>query len=69
MSAATPAATLAVPAKWDAKEYRRMVSASYRDGKLLVLFEDRTRGRPRGGPRRAAGNHGSTMGAAGGVAV
>jgi len=36
------AATLAVPAKWDAKEYRRMVSASYRDGRLVVLFEDGT---------------------------
>jgi DNA-binding Xre family transcriptional regulator len=35
-------ATLAAPAKWDAKEYRRMVSATYRDGNLLVLFEDGT---------------------------
>lgn len=36
------AATLVAPAKWDTKEYRRMVSASYRDGKLIVLFEDGT---------------------------
>src|SRR6266508_1044454 len=36
------AATLAAPAKWDTREYRRIVSASYRDGRLIVLFEDRT---------------------------
>lgn len=34
------AATLATPATWDTKEYRRMVSANYRDGKLIVRFED-----------------------------
>lgn len=36
------AVTLAAPAKWDTREYRRMVSATYRDGKLVVLFEDGT---------------------------
>ncbi len=37
------AATLAAPAKWDTKEYRRIVSASYQDGRLTVLFEDGAR--------------------------
>ncbi len=36
------ATKLAAPATWDTKEYRHMVSASYRDGKLVVLFEDGT---------------------------